>query len=164
MDPNILKQLGLDSSLSGNDTLLLQKVFSGMTDGKKVKMTPQERNNLMSKLSNQNSNEYVPVKDIQEMTEDEKKVHKEILRKKLREKRNSMAQTRTGGKQAQKSSMTSLQDMLSKIDLNQLNNHAEQVAQAAVTNTDTNTDTITSNFLEKPKEESLDDFLTKHDD
>jgi hypothetical protein len=76
MDPNILRQLGLNSDLSGNDTVLLQKVFSGMNNGKKVKITPQERNQLMAQLTNQNSTQYVPTKEFKDMTPDEKKVHR----------------------------------------------------------------------------------------
>jgi hypothetical protein len=77
-----------------------------------------------------------------------------------------MAQMRMGGnKQVQKNTTTSLQEMLSKIDLNQLNNHAEAVAQSAVSNssnTTTNINTETSiNNDEQLKEESLDDFVEK---
>jgi hypothetical protein len=167
MDPNILRQLGLNSDLSGNDTALLQKVFSGMNNGKKVKITPQERNQLMAQLTNQNSTQYVPTKEFKDMTPDEKKVHREILKKRLREKQKNMAQMRMGGnKQVQKNTTTSLQEMLSKIDLNQLNNHAEAVAQSAVnnssiTNTTTNVNTEISNYNEQLKEESLDDFVEK---
>lgn len=162
MDPNVLKQLGLDGNLSSSDAVILEKVFNGMNSGKKVKMTPQERNQLMAKLTNQNSNQYVPVKDIEDMTTEEKKAHKEMLKKKLRDKQNSMARARTGGKQAQQSTMNSLQDILSKIDLNQLNNHAEQVAQAAVSNS---SNTSSSNNSDKPvqKDESLEDFLNSVD-
>ena len=71
MDPNIINQLGLNSSLSSNDNILLEKVFNNLKDGKQTKMSPQERNYLMSKLSNQNSNQYIPTKDFKEMTPEE---------------------------------------------------------------------------------------------
>lgn len=172
MDPNILRQLGLNSDLSGNDTVLLQKVFSGMNNGKKVKITPQERNQLMTQLTNQNSTQYVPTKEFKDMTPDEKKVHREILKKRLREKQKNMAQMRMGGnKQVQKNTTTSLQEMLSKIDLNQLNNHAEAVAQSAVNNSSNITNTtinenteISLNKEEQLKEESLDDFVEKEEE
>lgn len=165
MDPNALKQLGLDGNISSSDAVILEKVFSGLNNGNRVKMSPQERNQLMARLSNQNSDKYVPVKDVEEMTPDERKAHREMLKKKLRDKKNNMEKVRTGGKQAQKSAMNSLQDILGKIDLNQLNTHAEQVAQAAVTNQNENINTNV-NDLSTPtqKEESLDDFLDNHDD
>ena len=160
MDPNIINQLGLNANLSGNDNILLEKVFNNLKDGKQTKMSPQERNYLMSKLANQNSNQYVSTKDFKDMTAEEKVVHREILKKKLREKQRGFQQIRTGGKKMQETAKTSLQDMLSKIDMSKLNLHAEQVAKASVDNssTSTNTATVDSN-TEKVVEESLDDFV-----
>ncbi len=177
MDPTMLNQLGLNSSsLSGSDTVLLEKVFNNISNGKQVKMSPQERNYLMSKLANKNSNQYVPEKDFKDMTPEEKEDHRDMLRKKLREKQNGMKQVRTGGKQVRQNAQTSLQEMLSKIDMNKLNLHAEQVAQASAnavpvsndtTNTtDTNKEVPTAipieqsdNSKEEEVEESLDDFV-----
>ena len=68
MDPNAINQLGLNTNLSGSDTLLLEKVFNNISNGKQLKMSPQERNHLMSKLTNPNPSQYVPVKDIKDMT------------------------------------------------------------------------------------------------
>ena len=155
MDPSMLNQLGLNSSLSGSDTVLLEKVFNNISNGKQVKMSPQERNYLMSKLTNQNSNQTVQTKDINEMTPEEKEDHRDMLRKKLREKQKGMKQMRTGVKKAREQAQTSLQDMLSKIDMNKLNLHAEQVAQASANAVSaTNTEESTKNV-----EESLDDFV-----
>jgi hypothetical protein len=76
---------------------VLQKLLSQKADKKgRVKMTPQERNQLMARLSNQSSQEYVQTKDIKEMNEQERIAHKEMCRKKIREKLNSMSQARSG--------------------------------------------------------------------
>ncbi len=155
MDPNIINQLGLNANLSGNDNVLLEKVFNNLKDGKQTKMSPQERNYLMSKLSNQNSNQYVSTKDFKDMTPEEKADHRDELKKRLREKQKSLQQIRTGGKKMQQTAQTSLQDMLSKIDMSKLNLHAEQVAQASVNTTSTNTNTQVTEQVE----ESLDDFV-----
>lgn len=97
MDPNILKQLGLNSDISPADSKVLQQLLSQMADKKgRVKMTPQERNQLLARLSNQSSQEYVQTKDMSEMNEEEKKQHKEMLRKKMRQKINGMSQIRMG--------------------------------------------------------------------
>ena len=97
MDPNILQQLGLNSNISASDAQVLQKLLSQKADKKgRVKMTPQERNQLMARLSNQSSQEYVQTKDIKEMNEQERIAHKEMCRKKIREKLNSMSQARSG--------------------------------------------------------------------
>ena len=153
MDSNTINQLGLNANLSDSDNVLLEKVFNNISSGKQLKMSPQERNHLMSKLTNPNPSQYVPVKDIKDMNPEEKAVHLETLKKKLKDKQKGMKQVRTGSKKMQdtvKNTQTSLQDMLSKIDLNKLNTHAEQMAQAAVT---------TNASESKETEESLDDFV-----
>lgn len=156
MDPNAINQLGLNTNLSGSDTVLLEKVFNNISNGKQLKMSPQERNHLMSKLTNPNASQYVPVKDIKDMNPEEKAVHLATLKKKLKDKQKGMKQVRTGSKKMQETAKTSLQDMLSKIDLNQLNTHAEQMAQAAVT---TNTTGTSGTSEPNEVEESLDDFV-----
>ncbi len=157
MDPNIINQLGLNSNLSGNDNILLEKVFNNIKDGKQTKMSPQERNYLMSKLTNQNSNQYVSTKDFKDMTPEEKADHRDALKKKLRDKQKGLQQLRTGGKQMQDNARTSLQEMLSKIDMGKLNTHAEQVAQASVQTTQSveQNDTKPTETVE----ESLEDFV-----
>ncbi len=157
MDPNIINQLGLNSNLSGNDNILLEKVFNNIKDGKQTKMSPQERNYLMSKLANQNSNQYVSTKDFKDMTPEEKADHRDALKKKLRDKQKGLQQLRTGGKQMQDNARTSLQEMLSKIDMGKLNTHAEQVAQASVQTTQSveQNDTKPTETVE----ESLEDFV-----
>ncbi len=121
MDPNILKQLGLNSNISPNDAKILQQLLSQMADKNgRVKMTPQERNQLMARLSNQSS-EYVATKDVSEMTEEERKVHREELRKKLRNRLNGMEQMRAGpsaagGKKNLNSALSNINQMMSGLN------------------------------------------------
>lgn len=170
MDPSILKQLGINSDLKGNDAELLQQVMGALSSGKKLKMTPQQRNQLMAQLSNQQSNEYVQTKDLEDMTPEEREEHRQMLRKKLREKTNSMAQMRQGKSTLQKSlanaqksnspnPMNNLNDMLKNLNLEQLQKHAEEIAKASgSTSGPTSGSSSESTPASKP-EESLDDYL-----
>ena len=166
IDLDMLKQLSLNSDLDGSDGEILRRVLAGVTSGNKVKMTPQERNRLISKLSNQNSNEYVPTKDFSQMNEQEKLVHREALKKRLREKQKAAEQARTGksvgGGKSTKSvnnAMSGLNELLSKLDMSQINSHAEQIAKTTVENNIKNSN---ETKLEEPivkQEENLDDYV-----
>ena len=167
IDLDMLKQLSLSSDLNGSDGEILRRVLAGVTSGNKVKMTPQERNRLISKLSNQNSNEYVPTKDFSQMNEEEKLVHREALKKRLRDKQKAAEQARTGksvgGGKSTKSvnnAMSGLNELLSKLDMSQINAHAEQIAKNTVENNIKNNSNETK--LEEPivkQEDNLDDYV-----
>lgn len=122
MDPNILKQLGINSDISPSDAKILQQVLSQMADKKgKIRMTPQERNQLLARLSNQSSQEFVQTKDVSEMNEQERKEYKEMLRKKMRQKLNGMSQARhgpsaMGGKKNLNSAVSNINQMMSGLD------------------------------------------------
>lgn len=133
MDPNMLSQLGLDSS----NTELLQQLISKMANGNKnIKMTPTEKNNLLSKIANKNTNEYVPEKEFKDMNDEEKKIHRDILKNKLRGKQNSMKQIRNPKSSSQKKNvddaLSNINGLMQNLDLNQIQNHAAQVAENAV--------------------------------
>ncbi len=167
IDYDMLKQLSLNSDLNSSDAELLKRVLTGITSGNKVKMTPQERNKLMAKLSNQTSNEYVATKDVSEMNDEERQAHREALRKKLRDKQRAAEQARAGGnpfsgkkKQTSvNSAMSNLNDILSKLDMNQLNNHAEQIAQNTINQNAQNTQTPTAKQDKVVVDENLDDYV-----
>ena len=92
-----LKNLNLDGKLSENDLQNLLKGLEGSLNNKKKKggMTSQEKNALLSKLtSSQNLNDTPKVIN-QNMTEDEKKAHREELRQKLNNKNNMMRTNRS---------------------------------------------------------------------
>ncbi len=116
MDPNILKQLGINSDISAPDAKVLQQLLSQMADKKgKIRMTPQERNQLLARLSNQSSQEFVQTKDISEMNEQERKEHKEMLRKKMKDKINGMAQARAGPSAVPKKNLDSVVNNISQM-------------------------------------------------
>ncbi len=122
MDPNILKQLGINSDISASDSKILQQLLSQMADKKgKIRMTPQERNQLLARLSNQSSQQFVQTKDVSEMNEQERKEYKEMLRKKMKDKLNGMAQARAGpsamgGKKNLNSALSNINQMMSGLD------------------------------------------------
>ena len=105
MNTDILKQLGIGDNvnLSDKDMQMLTKLLSSLgTGGKKLKMTASERNNLISKLSTFQNVEEAPKKEMKDMTEDEKTVHREELKKKLRKKQNEKKMMRTSNLQKKK--------------------------------------------------------------
>ena len=92
-----LTNLKLDGKLSKNDLQNLLKEFEGSMNNKKKKggLTPQEKNALINQLtSSQNLNDTPKVIN-QNMTEDEKKAHREELRQKLNNKTNMMRNNRS---------------------------------------------------------------------
>lgn len=98
MNPDLASQLN-SSNLSNGDIQNLLKALSQTSLGKKgSKLSPQDRNNLLSKMTNSgNSAEYMVEKEdiTKNMTEEEKKqYHREELRKKLREKQGKFKESR----------------------------------------------------------------------
>jgi len=98
MDQNILNQLQ-NSGLSDKDLGLLTSLMSSVNGGKKPKMSVQDRNRILSKLSSTMSNiPTEPPKDIKDMTEEEKIKYKEENRKKLQNKMNQFKLNRSSKK------------------------------------------------------------------
>lgn len=98
MDPNLLKNLGLDSSLNQNDMLLLNQILSSMGPGdnkKAPKMSAKDRNNLIAKLSSNTTLNETPKKELKDMNEQEKKIYREELKQKLKNKQNELKMGRT---------------------------------------------------------------------
>ena len=105
MDTNLLKNLGLDSSLSQNDIHLLNQILSsiGPEGNKKApKITAKDRNNLIAKLSSNNTLNEIPKKEFKDMSEQEKKIYREELKKKLKNKQNELKIERTNNLTKQK--------------------------------------------------------------
>lgn len=96
MDPNQLKNLGLDSSLNEKDLQLLSQILgsiSGNTKGPKI--SARERNNLLSKLTANKTIDNVPKKELKDMNEEEKKIYRQELKQKLKNKQNEKKMLRT---------------------------------------------------------------------
>lgn len=143
MDPNLLKNLGLDSSLNQNDIQLLNQILNSMGPGgnnKVPKITAKDRNNLIAKLSSNNTLNEIPKKELKDMNEQEKKIYREELKKKLKNKQNELKIGRTSNLTKQKianepkfnEAIGKLSEMMGNIDptvletLNQTDNVPEQ--------------------------------------
>ena len=121
MDPNILKTLGLNSTMSPNDLELLSQILnSSGNKGKIPKMSPKDRNNLISKLSSSTTLNEEPQKELKDMNDDEKIKYRLELKKKLKNKQNEKKMLRTNnfGKNNLNSdgTMDKLKDMVKNID------------------------------------------------
>ena len=121
MDPNILKTLGLNSTMSPNDLELLSQILnSSGNKGKIPKMSPKDRNNLISKLSSSTTLNEEPQKELKDMNDDEKIKYRLELKKKLKNKLNEKKMLRTNnfGKNNLNSdgTMDKLKDMVKNID------------------------------------------------
>jgi hypothetical protein len=98
MNQDLLNQLN-SSNLSNDDIQNLLKALGqtslGKGKGKGLKMTAQDKNNLLNKLSN-TTQSLVEKEDVTlNMTEEEKKNHhREELRRKLREKQGKFKESR----------------------------------------------------------------------
>jgi len=153
MNPDLVNQLN-SSKLSTEDIQNLMKSLSKTSLGKKgASLTPQDRNNLLSKMaSTTNSAEYMVEKEdpTKNMTEEEKKqYHREELRRKLREKQGKFREVR--------SSKVNLQKKYSE-QLNALQN----LTQIPVNNTENQPNLVVESknkSKESSEEEQLEDFL-----
>jgi hypothetical protein len=106
MNPDLASQLN-SSKLSNADIQNLMKTLGQTSLGKKgASLTPQEKNNLLSKMaSTNNSAEYMVEREdpTKNMTEEEKKqYHREELRRKLREKQGKFREIRSSKVNLQK--------------------------------------------------------------
>lgn len=151
MDPSILKSLGLPPNLSENDLKMLNKIFKSSGNGKALKITPDEKNRLLSKLSSSTTITNTPIKQLKDMTEEEKIEYKKELKNRMKNKKNEMKMTRSSNvvrkQNLDKSNdkMGGFKDMI-------------QDAQEAINENQNN---ITNNVKEEDIEDddNLDDFI-----
>jgi len=139
MNPNLLKNLGLDSSLSNNDMQLLNQLLSYMGPGgnkNAPKMSAKDRNNLIAKLSSNTTLNEIPKKELKDMNEQEKKIYREELKQKLKNKQNELKIGRTNNLVKQQmvndTNFTEAIDKLSKMmkDINPSSlNHSNDMDQ-----------------------------------
>ena len=96
MDPKILNDIALNSGLNAGDLTLLNQILgSGGSKNKLPKMSAKDKNNLINKLSTSITLNNIPQKELKDMNEDEKKIYREELRKKLKNKQNEKNMIRT---------------------------------------------------------------------
>jgi hypothetical protein len=123
-------------NLSESDMKLLLNALtnSSLGNGKKKGMSLEYKNALVQKLSSTKNDESVSQKPMSEMTEQEKKEHREALRQKLHAKTSTMKTSR--GSKVIKNKL--YEDSLSKLNLGgnvapeppSLNQEQEQQPQA----------------------------------
>ena len=154
MNPDLASQLN-SSKLSDADIQNLLKTLGQTSLGKKgMKITPQDRNNLLNKMtSSPNPAEYMVEKEdlTKNMTEDEKKqYHREELRKKLREKQGKFREIRSSKVNLQKKYTDQL-NVLQNLNLSQMTAQNTENTQ--------NTENIVVEPKELSEEEQLEDFM-----
>jgi hypothetical protein len=154
MNQDLLNQLN-SSNLSNDDIQNLLKALGqtslGKGKGKGLKMTAQDKNNLLSKLST-TTQSLVEKEDVtKNMTEEEKKnYHREELRRKLREKQGKFRESRC--------SKTILQK---KYDENLNKMQAPQAEQAEQTEQAEQAEQ-TEQVEQVNEEEKLEDFINNN--
>ncbi len=96
MDFNLLQQLQVPSDINPNDLKLLTEYAAQIQNGKIPKVSLEERNKLKSLVAKYGPKEEVkpPPKDMKDMTLDEKEIYRNELKRRLREKRNTMTNMR----------------------------------------------------------------------
>ena len=159
MNPDLLSQLN-SSKLSNADIQNLMKTLGQTSLGKKgTKISPQEKNNLLSKMaSTTNSAEYMVEREdpTKNMTEEEKKqYHREELKKKLREKQGKFRETRCSKVNLQKKYTEQL-NVLQNLNLPQMPTRDD------VNNENTQNVVVESKknkSKESSEEEQLEDFM-----
>jgi hypothetical protein len=160
MNPDLTSQLN-SSKLSTADIQNLMKSLSKTSLGKKgASLTPQDRNNLLSKMtSSTNSAEYMVEREdpTKNMTEEEKKqYHREELRQKLREKQGKFREIRSSKVNLQKkySEQLSTLQNLTQVPVNNTENTQNQTNQPNVV-----VEPKDNKSKESSEEEQLEDFL-----
>ena len=114
-DIDLIDQFGLSQKEANQLTNILQK-------NKKSKMTQQEKTNLLNKIQGGNvKKEKTEVKDMKNMTEEEKKEHIANLRQKLKNKQSNMKMSRTSKHTQQTLSEKTSKNTTSKLT-NDINN------------------------------------------
>jgi hypothetical protein len=144
MDPELLKNLNLDSSINQNDLQLLTQILGsiGPNGNKMPKITAKERNNLINKLSSNNTLNDVPKKELKDMNENEKKIYREELKQKLKNKQNEKKMMRTSNlvKKNTFQNNSNYSDAINKIsDMMNINDSTNQIQSS---NDQDNTNTL----------------------
>jgi len=147
MDSNLLKNLGLDGKMNQNDINLLNQILNSTVGNNKTpKMTAKDRNNLINKLSGNSSLSNIPEKEIKDMNDEEKKIYREELKKKLKNKQNEKKMLRTNNLSKNKSVYN---DAISKIS-----DMMKNLPNDALTNINTNVNINESNINESNMNQS----------
>jgi hypothetical protein len=113
MDPIIINEIALNSGLNANDISLLSQILNSEgTKGKMPKITPKDKNNLINKLSSTNTLNNQPQKELKDMNEEEKKIYRQVLKNKFKNKQNEKKMQRTNN-----SNINNYSDAISKLSI-----------------------------------------------
>lgn len=154
LSPDDMKKL---TELLGNNSVLLDK---GKGKGKgKGKMTPQAKNHLLSQLSSHQKiqENHKPLKD---MTDSEKKIYRDELKKRLHNKQDMFKQMRSNQNLLQKQMDLKIKkstENMSKEDIGK----ALQMAQPVVKQEEVETEETNEKVETEEINEKLDDFLNE---
>ena len=175
MDPNLLKNLGLDDKINQNDINLLNQILNSTIGNNKVpKITAKDRNNLINKLSASNTLSNVPEKELKDMNDEEKKIYREELKKKLKNKQNEKKMLRTNHimNNDYSNAIGKLSTMMNELNSVQQNTNIDTNLDTHIdTNIDTNIDKQNKTLnvdkfneflntdINKNENENLDDYI-----
>lgn len=118
MESNSINELSINSSLSSNDLNLINQILN--TNGKKPKISAKETNDLINKLSSTNTIKNIPQKDFKDMNDNEKKMYREELKQKIKNKSNEKKMLRTNilnNKNNYAETLNKLSGLISNINL-----------------------------------------------
>jgi hypothetical protein len=156
MDPNLFKNLGLNSSLNPNDQQLINQLLGSIgTNTKTPQMSIKERNNLINKLTSTNTLNELPKKELKDMNEEEKKIYKEELTQRVKKIQNDKKMSRTGNVSNNNTTdvFSKITEMMKNMDPNILGQLTNNISQQI----NTETDSISATTLnELPKKELKD--------
>ena len=171
MDPNLLN---LNSSLNPNDIQLLNQLLGSAnpnSNKKAIGMSAKERNNLISKLSSNTSLEKIPIKKLEEMNESEKKIYREELRQRLKNKQkilrtSNLSKKNTKNNNNYAEAISKITDMMKNIEPANLQQLAqsEQLTQSEKSNNYKQESIInkiinSQDCMENNELENLDDYI-----
>ena len=175
MDPNILKNLGLNSGANPKDLELISQILnSGGNKNKLPKMSAKDRNNLINQLSSTNTINNIPEKDLKDMNEEEKKIYREELKRRIKNKQNEKKMMRTSNftKKNNNQTVDKLAEIMKNIDPNVLSqlmegnipnqlNQSEQKEQKEQTEQTTSESDVTVNPNPNPSNSEKQSKLDK---
>jgi hypothetical protein len=157
--------------LSKTNMDLLSQILGNNKDiAKKAKnMSPQERNALLASLSQQTigantqNDGKLTTKNMADMTEDEKKTHREDLRRRLRGKQSMLKHARTPRAILESSLKNTVEKATEKLsEIKNLPDSSDSAASTSLESTVTNTSNPVNNeefYKVNTADDELDDFL-----
>lgn len=134
MDIKTLQNISLNNSMNSNDLNILSKLFDNSKKNNN-KMSVKDKNNIINQLTSSSFLNELPQKDLKDMNEQEKKIYRDQLRLKLKNKQGQYKMLRTNNIAKNKN--------IPK-DMNKLSDIIKNFPLTSDTNTNINMDTNTN--------------------